>query len=192
MDSNALGIENCLSDFMKGGSETPCVRVDLRSSDGPNDLLSCLSTQLGLEPPPLSDSANTTPPSSTSQAQALVAPSAVIAFELVRPSHSSHKTSQQNSAFSTPSVVPFRYPMSVYLDQFLLENASTAGEKRHKKREMELRLKELTIKRESLTRFEVGSVACLRRSTYCGLKPVTDKLPGQSYVGVTHLSALLL
>ncbi|KAL5497943.1 hypothetical protein ACEPAH_2874 [Sanghuangporus vaninii] len=159
MDSNTLGIENCPPTYLKSGSETACVRVDLRASSGPSDLLTCLSNQLGLEPPPLSDITNNTVSSTTfsSQAQALVAASDVIAFELVRPSHSlgpSHSTSQQNASFSTPSATPFRYPMNVYLDQFLLENAAVACERRVKRREMEARLKELTTKRESLTQFE--------------------------------------
>ncbi|KAL5520705.1 hypothetical protein ACEPAF_2707 [Sanghuangporus sanghuang] len=159
MDSNTLGIENCPPTYLKSGSETACVRVDLRASSGPSDLLTCLSNQLGLEPPSPSDITNNTVSSTTfsSQAQALVTASDVIAFELVRPSHSlgsSHSTSQQNASSSTPSVTPFRYPMNVYLDQFLLENAAVACERRVKRREMEARLKELTAKRESLTQFE--------------------------------------
>ncbi|OCB89209.1 hypothetical protein A7U60_g3695 [Sanghuangporus baumii] len=159
MDSNTLGIENCPPTYLKSGSETACVRVDLRASSGPSDLLTCLSNQLGLEPPSPSDITNNTISSTTfsSQAQALVTASDVIAFELVRPSHSlgsSHSTSQQNASSSTPSVTPFRYPMNVYLDQFLLENAAVACERRVKRREMEARLKELTAKRESLTQFE--------------------------------------
>ncbi|KAL5514775.1 hypothetical protein ACEPAG_2091 [Sanghuangporus baumii] len=159
MDSNTTGIENCSPTYLKSGSETACVRVDLRASSGPSDLITCLSNQLGLEPPPLSDITHNTVSSTTfsPQAQALVAASDVIAFELVRPSHSlssSHSTSQQNTSFSTPSATPFRYPMNVYLDQFLLENSAAACEKRVKRREMEAKLKGLAAKKESLTQFE--------------------------------------
>lgn len=157
-ESNALGIENCPQPtFAKGGSDTACVRVDLRGPDGPNDLLSCLSSQLGLEiPQSLDNNVNTI----QAQGQVLVAPSDVIAFELVRPNQSLGSTPSQNqmnaSLSSTPFVTPFRYPVNVYLDQFLLENAKLAGEKRTARREMGKKLRELTAKRESLTSFEVS------------------------------------
>lgn len=87
--------------------------------------------------------------------------SEVIAFELVRPSQLQiglqiGPQPQNVSSQGSPSVVPFRYPMHVYLDQFLLENASLAAEKRELRKEMEKQLGELSAKKESLMSFEVS------------------------------------
>ncbi|KAH8112250.1 hypothetical protein DFH11DRAFT_1879322 [Phellopilus nigrolimitatus] len=153
--SNALGIETTPPLALTRGLDISCVRVDIFGSDGTNDLLSCLSSQLGLEDPP--DIPNSPIGVFAPQPQSLVSPSDVIAFELARPLHVQSQTTQnqvQTVAQAPADVNPFRYPMYVYLDQFLRENASLAAEMRTMRKKMQSQLQELIAKRESLTRFE--------------------------------------
>ena len=88
----------------------------------------------------------------------LVAPSEVIAFELVRTQGSVHP---QTQAQATSTGVPFKYPMRVYLDPFLSENIGLATVKRDKKRKLEKQINEMLQKRDSLTVYEVNIITII-------------------------------
>ncbi|THH08979.1 hypothetical protein EW145_g2341 [Phellinidium pouzarii] len=151
-EPNALGIETSPPFPLSPGLDTACVRVDIRGTEGTNDLLSCLSNQLGLDG--LGDTTSVFKP----QSQSLVVPSAVVAFELVRPVQTPSQTQSQSQAQAGAQALlhatPFRYPIHVYLDRFLRENATLAAEKRSTHRDLHNKLNELIAKRESLLRFE--------------------------------------
>ncbi|KAI5120397.1 hypothetical protein M0805_000176 [Coniferiporia weirii] len=151
-EPNALDIETSSPFLLSPGLDTACVRVDIRGTEGTNDLLSCLSSQLGLEDP---GDANAF---FVPQSQSLVLPSAVVAFELVRPTQGLNQAQTQGptqAGIRTPShAIPFRYPVHVYLDRFLRENVPLTAEKLAARKDMRGRLNELLTKKESLTRFE--------------------------------------
>lgn len=125
----------------------------------PNDLISQLSAQL-----------------SQSNQKVILDPSEVVAFQLVggrglpgysqlssSPSTSTSTSTWGNEATNWNTVgggtkKRFTYPKSLYLDQFLAENAELASEKRRVLREMGEEVRVLGLKRGGLVGFKVCRV----------------------------------
>lgn len=127
----------------------------MRGTEEGNDLLSCLSSQLGLDGG--KDSASV--PGLIMRPQSLVAPSEVVAFHLIRQSQGSHIQAAGPMLSQTQADThPFRYPKHVYLDQFLRESVALADEKRALRKEMQKQIKELTEKKNDITNFKVNSI----------------------------------
>lgn len=97
-----------------------------------NDLVSCLAEELKAAAP------------HELQAQTIVRPSQVVAFQLLR-----HHSSSDRQKFS--------YPAYFYLDQFMHEKSTLADEKRQQKRDLLQRVEELEARKKVLTRFQVSS-----------------------------------
>lgn len=139
------------------GLDTCCVRVDVRGADEGNDLLTCLSNQLGLSDP---GEVPVTPGISMPQPQSLVKPSDVVAFQLVRlpqsQTQAQKQTLGQTSPQSSSSRTPFLYPKYVYLDQFLRENSALTVQKRSEWNQLQKQIKELVAKKESIANFKVN------------------------------------
>lgn len=112
------------------------MKVDIRGPNGPNDLTSCLSSQIGLD--------RHLPPS-------IVSASTVVAFELVRAGQGSLVGSQAGQA----PTAPFKYPVHVYLDQFLRDNSAITNQKRLAGSQMREKLQGLLSKKKLLLEFEV-------------------------------------
>jgi hypothetical protein len=111
------------------------------TSMGANDLVSQLSSQL-----------------SQSNQKVIFEPSQVVAFQLtsapqVLPSYSS--STNTGTGAGGGGRKKFKYPKSIYLDQFLRENADLANEKRRLGREMNEEVQRLALKKQGLMYFKV-------------------------------------
>ncbi|KAH9949345.1 hypothetical protein B0H21DRAFT_820149 [Amylocystis lapponica] len=103
------------------------VKVDVRGTPDTNDLISCVTAELAL---------------GTSQPHVIFAPSAVVAFQLVRADATVGKAERQT----------FRYPRAMFLDQFLQENAEAAEKRRARQRELNAKIEQLAARRGALVR----------------------------------------
>lgn len=133
-----------------------CVRVDIRSNEDRNDLVSCLSAQLGLDSAINGSSAY----NDVSEKPHIFQPSEVIAFNLTRlqPEQEPRVVVGPQPKQAKDDRGPFRFPKSVYLDQFLTENAQLAASRRAERKGMLKDVEDLVAKRETLTHFEVSRV----------------------------------
>lgn len=107
------------------------MRVTVRSGPEPNDLISCLAAEFVDE---LND---------FKQVAAIIEPSEVIAFQLLRETKSS---GQRNK---------FTYPCSMFLDQFMLENSVLSTEMRKLRRHALQEMDALQSSKLTLLRFKV-------------------------------------
>jgi len=116
------------------GHETCQVAVEMGGdSTVPDDLLARLSANLSMGTPgPMQE--------------VIFEPSQVVAFHL-KNSRSDVKATH----------VPFKYPKSIFMDQFLSENAELAKQKQLKQRELSVEIQKLVSKRKSFTSHNVSS-----------------------------------
>lgn len=127
---HADGIEN--SDLP---DVTSIVQVTVGSNGSSHDLVSCLSAQFA---PPANEPQN--------WQNVILDRSDVVAFELT-----------PGSRGGAADRKPFSYPKVIYLDQFMQENAELALAARIRQREMLEEADTLTLRKKSLTSFNVGS-----------------------------------
>ena len=120
------------------------VKVDVRGTEDANDLVACLSSELGLT------GALTTP----AKQHAIFEPSEVVAFQLVRE-HMLPTYEAAVGAKGRTERTTFKYPPYVYLDQFLARNLAKGNELREKQRDMAKEIEQLVAKRLALTRHKV-------------------------------------
>ncbi|KAH9847035.1 hypothetical protein C2E23DRAFT_850401 [Lenzites betulinus] len=117
-----------------------CVKVNAGKSLETNDLVSSLAADLAPDPVKHPNA----------RRQVIFEPSDVIAFQLARdaapPSYDT--TIGRKSERAT-----FKYPMSVYLDQFMKESFELADEKRTAQRTLLQEVKELEAKKKTLLHF---------------------------------------
>lgn len=114
---------------------TSIVSVTIGSNGNNHDLMSCLSAQFA------------TPADEPRKKQdVILEPSDVVAFELI-----------SGSRVTTTERKPFSYPKSIFLDQFLQENAEMASATRAHQRDVTEEVEALTLKKKSLTSFDVRS-----------------------------------
>ena len=134
--------------------DTACVRVEIRGMEDRNDLVSCLSAQLGLDL--AANDLNAI--GGVAEKPNFFLPSEVIAFHLSRlqPEKESNDFIGPKLKQAKDERAPFRYPKSVYLDQFLNENAQLAASKRSDRKKMREEIDGLVAKRDILTHFEVS------------------------------------
>jgi hypothetical protein len=91
--------------------------------------------------------------------EVILEPSQVIAFRL-RHERVMGPALQPSSSSDTRQ--PFRFPKSLYMDQFLAKNFELANLKRRQQAQINADILQLTFRRSSITRFEVGSGPCIR------------------------------
>ncbi|RDX44562.1 hypothetical protein OH76DRAFT_1466134 [Lentinus brumalis] len=132
------------------------VRVNVRSSPESNDLLSALSAEFA---PP-----DTLKNKATAKRHVIVEPSEVIAFELIRdatpPSYDAVLGRKSERSL-------FKYPKSLYLDQFMQESFELANEKRMAQRGLLDGIKELEARKKNLLNFnDKDTLADLRSCLY--------------------------
>lgn len=124
------------------------VKVEVRGTEHANDLVSCLSSELSL-----------TGNVPTPKKQVIFEASDVVAFQLVRenalPSYTS-ATSAASASSGKNERQTFKYPRSMYLDQFLKENFVMANARRTKQRELGVEVEKLVEKKKTLVRFKVS------------------------------------
>ncbi len=150
------------------------VRVNVRSSPESNDLLSALSAEFA---PP-----DTLKNKATAKRHVIVEPSEVIAFELIRdatpPSYDAVLGRKSERSL-------FKYPKSLYLDQFMQESFELANEKRMAQRGLLDGIKELEARKKNLLNFNVRSMP------HCDW-PLLKSPTGQGYVGRPPVVLVLL
>ncbi|KZT72928.1 hypothetical protein DAEQUDRAFT_808891 [Daedalea quercina L-15889] len=130
------------------------VKVDVRGTDDANDLVSCLSSELGL-------TGATTP---ATKQHVIFEPSEVVAFQLVRENT---LPSYEASVGVRTERTTFKYPNHVYLDQFLAVNLALGNELRDKQQRSTTEIEELAAKRLALTRHkDRDTLADLRSSLH--------------------------
>lgn len=112
------------------------VKVDIWGTEDQNDLISCLSRELG----------NGTGSPEDPKQQAIFAASEIVAFQLARM-YTSGKGKTERAIF--------QYPKQVYLDQFLQENIHLANSKREEQQQLYAEAEKLTQRRKALTNFDV-------------------------------------
>ncbi|KAL6307660.1 hypothetical protein BKA93DRAFT_726897 [Sparassis latifolia] len=122
------------------------VKVDIRGSEDTNDLVSCLSSELSL---------TGTDPSA--KQQVIFEASDVVAFQLIRdnlapPAYSSIIKGPSGTKVAEKQT--FKYPVSVYLDQFLKDNMVPANQKRARRHDLNAEVESLLSKKDSLLRFK--------------------------------------
>ena len=123
--------------------------LTVKIPDTPSDLVSCLSMQFGVEES--ADAYNNTP-----YPRVLAEPSEVIAFQLMRSGSTGATNEQATVHSSVTSTVPFRYPMHLYLDQFMFPNLELASKKRESRRNLLNSLHQLNLKKEGVTQHKVS------------------------------------
>ena len=130
------------------------VRVNVGSSPDSNDLLSALAADFA---PP-----DTLKNKATLKRHVIFEPSDVIAFELIRelapPSYDAAVGRKTERSI-------FRYPKSLYLDQFMRDSFELANQKRATQRALLDGIKDLEARKKNLLHFNVGLLA-LRRCTF--------------------------
>lgn len=119
--------------------ETSIVPIDVNGGES-NDLIGRLSAQLSR------------PQSEPGKQSVIFEPSEVVAFELVR----SVSTSSATASGGGIDRKAFRYPKSIYLDQFLRENVELAQAKRGQRQEMFEQIQRLVLHKKTLTQFDVS------------------------------------
>lgn len=107
------------------------MRVTVRSNSDANDLVSCLSLELV-------DEVN-----DFKQSVSILEPSEVIAFQLMREP----KPSGDRQRFS--------YPPSIFLDQFMDDNAALSSERRRLRKDALREIEELQAAKANLLTFKV-------------------------------------
>ncbi|KAI0061145.1 hypothetical protein BV25DRAFT_1827015 [Artomyces pyxidatus] len=135
--------------------DSPVVRVDVHT-DGtqPMDLVACLAKQLSLD----------------IRQQVIFEPSAVVMFHLVR-----HETLPSYSSGPAQSRQRFRYPLHVYLDQFLKENVEVSAAKQQEQEEINEKILALRYKEGELKRRNKTDVLKDLRSTLHYYEHVANK-----------------
>ena len=118
-------------------SDRVCVRVDLRGTPETMDLTSCLSVQL----------------ENAHKPQWIVAASDIVAFHLVRhpPPPPTQGPQLNNVDVSNADKSQFRYPLSMYLDPFMVENAEEVEKKRAERKGMQAEIQNLLARKDALT-----------------------------------------
>ncbi|EMD37136.1 hypothetical protein CERSUDRAFT_65841 [Gelatoporia subvermispora B] len=114
------------------------VKVDIRGTDDANDLLSCLSSELTMQGI-----------DGFVKQQVIIQPSDVVAFQLVRDNLIPTPSGPAGSRVERQT---FRYPMQVYLDQFLKENLEIANARRARLHEIQAEVESLHKRKDVLTR----------------------------------------
>lgn len=121
-----------------------CVKVNIGLNSDVNDLVSSLAAELA---PDISKSPN-------SKRQVIFEAPDVISFHLVRdavpPAYDAAVGRRAERA-------TFKYPKSVYLDQFMKESFELANERRSTQRELLQDAKELETKKKNLLHFKVSA-----------------------------------
>lgn len=121
------------------------VKVDVRGTEDANDLITCLSSNLGL----------TRALGPATKQQIIFEPSEVVAFQLVRE----HMLpTYELSVGAKTERTTFKYPKYVYLDQFLAKNLAKGNELREKRRNLNKEIEQITARRSALTRHKVCTV----------------------------------
>ncbi|KAG9313733.1 hypothetical protein JVU11DRAFT_6087 [Chiua virens] len=115
--------------------ETSIVPIDVNGGES-NDLIGRLSAQLSK-------------PHAEVKQSVIFEPSEVVAFELVRSS-----TSNPTVGGAELDRKPFRYPKSIYLDQFLRENVELVQAKRAQRQAMLEEVQQLVLHKKTLTHFD--------------------------------------
>ncbi|KAH9937803.1 uncharacterized protein BXZ73DRAFT_100018 [Epithele typhae] len=128
-----------------------CVRVMVGGTPHTNDLVSSLATELA-------------PPGSSRPRQVIYAPADVLAFQL----HRDAAPPTYDAAIGRRTErEPFRYPKSVYLDQFMRESYALANEKREEQKRLLEEVKALEERKKNLLRFnDKDTLADLESALY--------------------------
>ncbi|KAI0364511.1 hypothetical protein BV20DRAFT_1107189 [Pilatotrama ljubarskyi] len=117
-----------------------CVKVSVGVNPDVNDLVSSLAAELAPDPAKVA----------STKRQVILEPSEVIAFQLIRdaapPSYDAAIGRKSERAI-------FKYPRSVYLDQFMKESSELANEKRAAQRKLLQDVKDLEAKKKDLLYF---------------------------------------
>ncbi|KAG8215977.1 hypothetical protein J3R82DRAFT_7960 [Butyriboletus roseoflavus] len=137
--------------------ETSIVPIDVNGGES-NDLIGRLSAQLSR------------PQSEPCKQSVIFEPSEVVAFELVRSSSTSSTTANGGGIDRKA----FRYPTSIYLDQFLRENVELAQAKRAQRQEMLEEIQRLVLHKKTLTQFDGKDTLKDLRSTIFYFENVAD------------------
>ncbi|KAH7882908.1 hypothetical protein F5I97DRAFT_1930528 [Phlebopus sp. FC_14] len=143
--------------------EASIVPIDvnaLSSTGDANDLIGRLSAQLSK---PLDGGV---------KQSVIFEPSEVVAFELARLSTAYLGSTTASS--SKGERKPFRYPKSIYLDQFLRDNAELAEAKRSQQHEMNAEVQKLILHKRSLTHFNGKDTLKDLQSTIYYFQKVAD------------------
>ena len=125
------------------------MKVDVRGTEDANDLVACLSSELGLTGAHI--------PIPATKQHVIFEPSEVVAFQLVRE-HMLPTYDAAAGAKGRTERTTFRYPPHVYLDQFLAKNLARGNELREKQRNMNTEIEQLTARRLALTRHKVWAI----------------------------------
>ncbi|KAI0357849.1 hypothetical protein OH77DRAFT_1583695 [Trametes cingulata] len=117
-----------------------CVKVSVGLNPDANDLVSSLAAELAPDPDKVA----------SAKRQVILEPSEVIAFQLIRdaapPSYDAAVGRRSERAI-------FKFPKSVYLDQFMKESYELANEKRGAQRKLLQDVKELETKKKNLLHY---------------------------------------
>ncbi|KAI9068656.1 hypothetical protein FKP32DRAFT_1561274 [Trametes sanguinea] len=134
--------------------ELCCVKVAASMNQEANDLVSALAVELAPDPAqaPLA------------RRQVILEPSEVIAFQLL---HDVTPPSYDAAVGRRTERALFKYPKSVYLDQFMKESFELANEKRTAQRKILQDIKELDAKKKNLLYYnDKDTLADLQSSLY--------------------------
>lgn len=128
-----------------GAHDLAVVKVDVRGTEDLNDLVACLSSELGL----------TSALGPATKQHVIFESSEVVAFQLVRE----HMLpTYELSAGAKTERTTFKYPKHVYLDQFLAKNLAKGNELREKRRNLHKEIEQIAARRSALTRHKVCTV----------------------------------
>ncbi|KAI0768258.1 hypothetical protein BD413DRAFT_696035 [Trametes elegans] len=131
-----------------------CVKVNVGSSPDANDLISSLAAELAPDPAP----------AATARRQVIFAPSDVVAFQLLRDAA---PPAYDVALGRKPERALFRYPQSVFLDQFMKDSFELANEKRAEQRRLLQKVKELEARKKNLLHFnDKDTLADLKSCLY--------------------------
>jgi len=114
------------------------VRVDIRDDDQSADLVSALSARMAHREIP-------------SRQLVIFEPSDVVVFQLVR-----YDTLPSYSRTAAAPRQPFRYPMHIYLDQYMKENVEISSAKWRQRNEIAENIQNMTLRENALKKHQVG------------------------------------
>ena len=132
--------------YHDAGSDDPntdslcCVKGNVGTTPETNDLVSSLAAEL-------------TPSFSDRRRQVIYEPSEVIAFQLYRGTE--QLPSYDASMGRRTERETFKYPKSIYLDQFMHESYDLASSKRQEQKRLHAEVKTLEDRKKSLLHFNV-------------------------------------
>ncbi|KAH9929699.1 uncharacterized protein B0H18DRAFT_873777 [Fomitopsis serialis] len=122
-----------------GAHDLSVVKVDVRGTEDANDLVTCLSSELGL-------TGAVTP---ATKQRVIFEPSDIVAFQLVRDNM---LPSYETSIGARTERTTFKYPKHVYLDQYLAQNLALGNKLREKQQSLTKEIEELSANKLALTR----------------------------------------